>query len=742
MNAYRWLAAAAVAGTLATPAAAQGPDVVELQFQGNRAFTRAELLPAIETQAPNCRLLFLCWVGWGVEPAQLNPQALEADAFRLKVYYYERGYREAQIQTDTTIVGPGEVQVVFRVEEGRPVRVSAVEINGLPDDVSGEGLPLRTGRSFDVVAYEATRDTLQARLRNNGYARGQVLLGYTIQREAPYEAAVQYDAYPGDPTWFGEITVDGTEQISPDLVHRMLSFDEGDPYDRSALLRSQRDLYGLQIFRFADVQADLEAEPDSLIPVLVRVAEGNMRRVRLEAGINSLECGTLEGQWTNRNFLGGGRRVTVRGRLGNLLIRDCTWLVPRDVIPDTTKPAETYLASVDLTQPWFFGPRNALGIGLFTERSNLPDVFIREAYGGYISLSRSLGSDAALTLAYRPERTKLTTDNELVFCVNFVACTADANIIGQLTEFNLLAPLTLSLTVDRTDDVFAPSRGFILQVDMEHAAAFTGSTFEYSRVLAEGSQYVGEPGGMILATRVRGGVAFTPDDGTGQAVGLYPQARFFAGGANSVRGLRQFRLGPRVLGIDAVPYLVNGDTGDASAGPGCMRSEIEDETCDASPVSQGRFQVFPTGGEAVLEGNVELRFPLPYLGGRLRGAVFVDAGWVWEEAKQFAQLRDMLATPGFGFRYQSPIGPIRVDAAFNTLGPQDIEVLTTQVEPCTLDQAGCRRVEGRVPRVTLRNSAEVAVLPEIRYGSALGKMDSLADFLNRFQLHFSIGQAF
>lgn len=742
MAGHTWLAAATLVGTLATPLTAQGPDVVQLLFEGNRAFTRAELLPAIETQAPNCRLLFLCWVGWGVEPSPLDPQALEADAFRLKVYYYERGFREAQIQTDTATVGPGEVRVVFRIDEGRPVRVSAVEISGLPADVPEGRLPLRMNQPFDVVAYEATRDTLQARLWNNGFARAQVLLGYTIQRETPYEAAVRYDVYPGGATWFGEIDVEGTEQISSDLVHRMLDFHEGDRYDRSALLRSQRDLYRLQIFRFADVQADLEAEPDSLVPVLVRVAEGNMHQVRLEAGINSLECGTLEGQWTSRNFLGDGRRVTVRGRLGNLLIRDCRWLVPDDVIPDTSETAETYLASVDFTQPWLFGPRNALGIGFFGERSNLPGVFIREAYGGYLSLSRSLGSDAAVTLAYRPEQTRLTTRNELVFCVNFVACTADEAIIGRLSEFNTLAPLTLSLTVDRTDDVFAPSSGFILQVDLEHAAGFTGSAFEYSRVLAEGSQYVGEPGGLILATHVRGGVGFTPSDGSGQGVGLYPQKRFFAGGANSVRGVRQFRLGPRVLGIDAVPYLVNGDTGDAEAGAGCTASEVNDGTCDASPVSQGRFQVFPTGGEAVLEGNVELRFPLPSLNSRLRGAVFVDAGWVWESADDFARLRDMVATPGFGFRYQSPIGPIRIDAAFNTLGTQHLGVLTTDVQPCTLDQAGCDRVEGRVPRATLRNGEAVVVLPAITYGSSLRKMDSLADFLNRFQLHFSIGQAF
>jgi outer membrane protein assembly complex protein YaeT len=739
MTPARWLAGATLSLVLTGAAAAQGPDVGELRFEGNEAFSRAELTAAIVTQAPTCGVPVLCIVGIGWEYSPLDPSVLEADVFRLRVYYFERGYREAEVRADTTGLDTDRVRVTFRIREGRPVRTEAVEIEGLPAAVSRRSLPLRVGQPFDVVAYEATRDTLQSRLWNGGYAHAQVLVGYTIDRAQQYRARVRYTVYPGAMARFGEIEVTGTDETSPDLVDRMLTFDEGGRYDRRALLQSQRNLYGLQVFRFADVAARTETG-DSVIPVRVQVAEGNMHRVRLGGGINNVECANLEGEWTSRNFLGDGRRLTVGGRVGNLLIDNCGWLVT-DEYASYTKL--TGVASVDFTQPWFFGPRNSIAVGLFAERRNVPDVFVRSALGGYLSFTRSLGRSSALTLAFRPELTDLVTENELFFCVSFVACTFEA--IDDLQEPHWLSPVTLSFTMDRTDALFSPSEGFIVRLDLEHAASYTGSDFAYTRLLGESSQYIGEAGGVVLATRVRGGVGIPHPGGTSSSLGLNPQKRFFAGGANSVRGFDQFRLGPTLLGIDAVPDLVEGDDPETEGtldGAGCTLTEVNSGTCNAGVLPGRRFDRRPTGGEVLLEGNVELRFPLPVAGGSLRGAVFVDAGQVWATRSDFDP-GEIVATPGFGLRYQSPIGPIRLDVALNTLGSQQLTVLTTGVETCLVDEPGCYRVQHRTPHATLRNTENVVALDEsVSYGAGLAQVRTVGDFLNQIQIHFSIGEAF
>ena len=66
---------------------------------------------------------------------------------------------------------------------------------------------------------------------------------------------------------------------------------------------------------------------------------------------------------------------------------------------------------------------------------------------------------------------------------------------------------------------------------------------------------------------------------------------------------------------------------------------------------------FPTGGNAVLLLNGELRFPV----WRSVGAVaFVDGGNVFRRVTEF-DIGELRGSYGVGLRYRSPIGPIRVD---------------------------------------------------------------------------------
>lgn len=734
-----WLSAVAPLGAQAAP------EVVDLEFAGARAFDEDDLSAAIVTGRTRCAspmLVPLCIFGVAQNEAYLNPQTLQEDVLRLRAFYYERGYRAADVVAETTPAGEDGVRIRFRITEGRPVQVERVEINGAPPGMTDRPLPLRRGETFDLLAREAGRDTLLARLRNGGYARAQVLLGSRIPADSPFAATVTYDVVPGAAARIGPITILGTEESSPELVHRMLTFEEGDPYDRSAILESQRNLYGLQIYRHAEVRADREAEPDSLVPVTIQLAEGTMRRVRFGGGVNTVECGNVEGRWTSRNFLGDGRRLEVRGRLGNLLVAACEQYLDRVWTLDEAYDSLTGLVSVDFTQPWFFGPRNNIGAGVFVERRSLPQVFVRSAVGGYISAGRSLGRGANVTVGYRPELTELRAEGSLFFCVSFIACAVEQ--IALLQEPHWLSPLTLSFSVDRTDALFTPTAGFVFRTDLEHAAAYTGSDFAYTRLLAEGSTYTGEPGGVVLATRIRGGMGW-PREGNGSALGLNPQKRFFAGGSNSVRGFGPFRLGPTVLGIDAVEYLAGPDdptTPDVVEGAGCTVAQINDATCDPRPLEgrPGVFEARPAGGEILLEGNVEMRFPLPVGGGRLRGAAFLDAGQVWATSRVF-DMRELVATPGLGVRYLSPVGPIRIDAGFNLQRPRALPVVTTEVEDCFRGTPGCVVMEEA--RLNLRNTDEIVSLDRtIEYQPFTSGLDTVAGWLQRFQLHFAIGQAF
>ena len=167
----------------------------------------------------------------------------------LTLFYWERGYREVVVDPDTVFEG-GRAVVVFNIEEGEPVRLASFEIVGaeevLPPNAL-RNLPLRVGEPFNLLAVEAARDTLINRLVNRGYARAEVLRSADIRTDSVREASIVYEVYPGTQARFGEIEVHGAEKVSPTVIRRMLTFAPGDLYRRNELLRSQRNLFGLDI---------------------------------------------------------------------------------------------------------------------------------------------------------------------------------------------------------------------------------------------------------------------------------------------------------------------------------------------------------------------------------------------------------------------------------------------------------------------------------------------------------------
>src|SRR5690606_9860026 len=278
---------------------------------------------AIQTRATGCSspvLLPICLLGGARDRRYVDDVILRQDEVRLATFYFLRGYREATVEADTVFEG-GRAVVVFNIDEGLPVRLVSLEVAGaeevLPPNAL-RNLPLRPGQPFSLIDDEATRDTLINRLVNRGYPRAEVLRSADILTDSIREAAVLYEVYPGAPARFGEIEVRGAEEVSPAVVRRMLTFEPGDLYRRNELLRSQRNLFGLDILRHAQITAALDHEPDSIVPVVVQVNEGDAHRVRVGAGVSTADCANAEARWTSRNFFGGARRLEVRGNVVNV----------------------------------------------------------------------------------------------------------------------------------------------------------------------------------------------------------------------------------------------------------------------------------------------------------------------------------------------------------------------------------------------------------------------------------------
>jgi len=722
----------------AAPAAAQRMpgDTVEvrsLRFEGAKVFSDELLRSAIMTAPTQCisaALQPLCWLGISRNRQYYDPRALAGDVLRLNLFYRQRGYRQATVALDTTRV-PGGIHITFQINAGQPVLVHSITIEGGEEfgRLLTRNLPLRVGEPLSELELQATRDTLKTRLANRGYAGAEALANYDIRTDDPLRADVAYTVVPGSLSRFGPITITGTQRVSPTVVQLMLVFREGDLYSRQALFRSQRNLFGLEVFRHAEIITPTVTSGDSVLPVEVRVLEGDIHRVRIGLGASTSEYLSAEGRWVSRNFMGGGRRLELRGRVSNMIAEQLGDVPLFKDLFEACSGIYCDIAgslNIDFSQPWFFSPLNTLGAGLFAERSTVPDVYVRTSTGAYASVRRTVFGNGLLTAGYRPELTQLESDGDLIFCVNFVAC--EERDINVLRQAHWLAPVSLSFARDRSNSLFAPTSGYIVRFEGEYAARATLSEFSYTRLLGEGSFYHDPFRGVVYATRLRLGWARSVGE-PGTGLGLHPQKRFFAGGPNSVRGFAQYRLGPKLLTVDAAGTLARPLE---EGGAGCTAQEINAGACDVGALALEHPEELdeqPVGGAVLLEGNVELRFPV--WGDFLRAAAFVDFGQVWrtEETVQLGQLK---WTPGLGIRYFSPIGPLRVDVGYNPGGSELLTVVTTEVCDNRNRPAPC-----------------TDILPDVTYAPGdlanRRKLRALAPVLwrpDRLQFHFSIGQAF
>jgi outer membrane protein insertion porin family/translocation and assembly module TamA len=291
--------------------------------------------------------------------------------------------------------------------------------------------------------------------------------------------------------------------------------------------------------------------------------------------------------------------------------------------------------------------------------------------------------------------------------------------IGLLRNRNALSPISLDFYRDRRNDEFNPSDGYSARADFEHASRYTFSDFRYNRVSGEGTLFR-QLGKAVLAAHIRGGwvKALQPSgniatDGLNEI--LHPRKRFYAGGANSVRGYGENQLGPRILTVDPAKLIA----------AGCTTASIASRSCDpnhptdTSTVDVKDFTALPTGGTSLLEGSVEYR--VPFLMKNLQAAVFVDAGYVGVPSTDVTKGKGAI-TPGFGVRYLSPVGPIRVDLGIRPSLSETLAVITEVTNP-----------DGSHTLVQLSNKRSYN---PVEGGSGISKI------LNRLALHLSIGQAF
>jgi outer membrane protein assembly factor BamA len=746
------------------------PEVRSLKLTGVRSVNRDELLQSIATSASRCKgilLVVFCPVThsdrlW--ERRYLDRTELRRDVLRIRVFYWMRGYRETKVDTAVAKRGTNEVAVTFRIVEGRPTLLREVHVSQTDSVLTraqvDRVVELKSGKPLNLVALDSTVGHFRSILADRGYANARVDTATAVDTAARV-GDVTITVNPRWMTRVGEIVIDGNSSVSDRTILNSLGFRAGDLFRRSDLAASQRRLYESGLFQRASISAVRSQDslragrdsvrfrdrdsvrargrdsvrartPDTLRTVFVTVSEAPPRIARVSGGFNTYDFVQIDGHFTHNNFFGGARRLDAAATLGNLFASSLNGtsfgglIGFQDVTKDVVGSADeflkpTYQGSIDFTQPWLWSPKNSVGLGVFAYRRQAPAVFVELGEGTSFSFTHEVTDRLPVSLTYRFELTSVRA-GDVYFCVYYGVC--DLQTIAALSERQRLSPLVLSANLNRQNDPLAPTRGFIARASLEHASAFTGSTYRYNRAFVEGAAY--RPVGSRSVVAVHGRLGFVRAlqstklaTGAGEDVSgdiLHPRTRLYAGGSRSVRGVGENQLGPRVLTVppSKLAVICPELTGEAIVNCDLSRTDSA-----GNSLADRDFAPRPLGGRALLEGSVEFRFPIWRT---LYGAAFVDGALLGQGSLETATKGAGAVTPGIGIRYHSAVGPIRVDLGLNPTLPESLAVISQVPGP-----------NGQYQIVQLRD--------QWRYNPA-GGASGITGFLRRLTLHLSIGEAY
>ncbi len=635
-------------------------EVFRLEFQGNQAFSDAELAKTI-VNTPSAWARRYLHLPFTVKHC-LDRNELANDRARLVIFYRRRGYPRVTVDTVVKELAPRAVELRFVINEGPPIITKSLVVRGLDSVPERErivrNLPIREGVRFDRFALDAAADSVRERLNNNGYPRAEATNSFTVN-DSLLLAWDTLTATPGPRTRIGAIRIEVTpfpgkeQQISAGIVRRIMGLDSGRLFRESEILDAQRALYRTEAYQHVSIAPDLTSgSNDSLTTLTVTLAEAAMHAARVGVGYGTLDCFRASGEFIDYNFGRGARRFDVNARVSKIGIgrplsgaEDLCPAAKRDLFSDRLN----YYLGATLRQPVFFGLRTVPTLTVYSQRVSEYNAYLRTtAIGGVASLSWRGLTRTPVNLAYSLDLGR-TEAQPALFCAVFNLCEAAER--EQIQQTQRLAVLSASLTRDNSNSLLSPTRGSVIRLEARHSSPviFSNRNLQFNKVVGDAARYIGTAGGTVFAFRIRGGSVFGRTFGA--ATGFVPpQERLYAGGPTTVRGFAQNELGSAIYISSGLPKV--------------FPPTAPDTATVVADTTGGYSRVVPVGGNSLVVANLELRLRSPFLPNLLQWTVFTDAGEVWNRGNQVGGVK-LKVTPGIQLTAFSPVGPVRAAIGYN-----------------------------------------------------------------------------
>jgi outer membrane protein insertion porin family len=531
-------------------------------------------------------------------------EIFQRDLTILQAAYYDRGFIHVKVDKPSVTISADKrfIFITIKVEEGEVYKIGKLDFSGDLLVPKQKLHSLMSSREGEVFNRSKLSKDIQA-ITDIYYDEGYAYANITPVTQVEEENRIvdlTFEIQKGKQVYIERIDIAGNSKTRDKVIRRELRIYEGELFSGTGLRRSKERVTALGFFETVEVQHKPGSD-DSKVVVQVDVKEKATGTFQVGLGFSNVENFIFTAQIAQNNLLGWGQTASLSAQISSL----------------------RSFFQFSYFDPYFLDTNYLFSLDIFRIQADYGG-FLRDSTGGDINLGYRFLEDGTVNLTYTREYVRVEPSRSF----------ATIPLANRLRRSGTTSSLRLSLQWDRRDNRLFPSRGHLLFGSAELAPSFLGSTFLFARYNAYARYYRPLFWGFVFKVNATLGYIQTLDANSPVPI----SELFYLGGINSIRGYPLRTISPTVL----VPR-----SGDPLA----------------------LVDAFPVGGNKQAIFNFELEFPIIEKVG-IKGVLFYDAGNAFATNANFFQDRQyklplgMFHSVGFGFRWFSPIGPLRFEWGF------------------------------------------------------------------------------
>jgi outer membrane protein insertion porin family len=593
-------------------------EVRQIRFLGNQHLTSDELKSAMGTQEGG-------WLSFLTSTGTYREDAFDRDVLLITAYYYDHGYINVKLGRPEIELSADKryLYITIPIEEGEPFKIGKIDFKGdllLPKDEYFHRMSVHAGEWFNRSKLATDIQKLNDLYKDAGYAFVNVQPLTAIDTNAR-TVEVVFDVQKGNLVYFGKINIRGNTKTRDKVIRREMRVYEGELYNQTRLDRSKHLVQALGFFEKVELSTKADANDPNKLDVNIEVTERATGTFQIGAGFSSYENFIGQAQVSQNNLFGRGTTLQLQAQISSL----------------------RQLFTLRYLDPYFLDTRLTFAFSLYNSLLFYPS-FNKTSRGGDLTWGYLLTDHLRVFGTYKLEFVS-TQSNQSALTGSAIGLPGlPSATVANLFRSGFTSAIRLSMNYDTRDDRMFPKKGMFHSVSLEAADPLIASQAVYTRVGGYARFYQPIWGPFIFRLNAEAGLVTSRSS---QGVPIYE--RYFVGGINTIRGYQLYSLGPKINAASA--------------------------TDPSAPLT-----LFPLGGNLQLILNTEIEFPI-LSAVQIKGVVFFDAGNayntegkycnsqfavsnipdVFNPCNSYPTFTNLRYSVGFGFRWFSPIGPLRFE---------------------------------------------------------------------------------